>query len=147
MSVYAQCDHRALRAVQILAFMVCMKLSEAVAQDYRDGVKRARNSSEVWRVLRVFCKSAGDMILENLSEERIAGFLNSPHYTAATRRSSHSVINCFLRFWFFRGEVSALLVDQNRIEERLPPHHLSIPWLRLGNSYSRRRSANATPKW
>jgi integrase/recombinase XerD len=85
-----------------------MKLTDAVLQYVSRRQEEGAQFIGSQNVLQALCKRTGDISLESLSEGMITAFLTSSQLAPATRSSRQSIINCFLRFWFVRGEAPAL---------------------------------------
>ena len=88
-----------------------MKLSEAVELYVARRRSEGAQFNSTASVLRNLCKFCGDIALADLTTERVKTFLNSP-LRVATRNGKLSAVRCFAKYYFLRGAMPDLCLEQ-----------------------------------
>jgi integrase len=110
-----------------------MKLLEGV-QTYVEG-KRSGGTGYAKGIqsLASFCRHAGDVTLNSISERQVASFLEGPRTSTITWRNKYNLLRSFFLFWVARNAMSAVPMPPQRppVATTFVPHIYSRTEIRL----------------
>ena len=110
-----------------------MKLLEGV-QTYVEGKRSGVTGyAKGIQSLASFCRHAGNVTLNSISERQVASFLEGPRTSTITWRNKYNLLRSFFLFWVARNAMSAVPMPPQRppVATTFVPHIYSRTEIRL----------------